>query len=380
MDDGMLAGLRVVDLSRVLAGPYCTQLLADLGADVIKVENPDGGDETRAWGPPFAEGGESAYYLSVNRGKRSVALDLKDERDRAAAAELCAHADVVVENFRTGTAERFGLGYEQVAQANPRVVYCSVTGFGSDRTPPGRPGYDFVAQAESGIMAITGDPDGEPTKVGVALVDVLTGLNAAAGVLAALNQRHASGRGRLVEASLIDSALAALVNVSSGALVTGEEPRRYGNAHPNIVPYQPFRAADGYVAVAAPNDHLYRRLCQAIGRADLAGDERYATNPDRVRNRETLVPELERTFRGRPAGEWVEALDEAGVPAGKVRGVREALAAVEDAGRAATVAVGGVQTVRQPLLADGVPVSAERPPPRLGEHTDEVLRELGIDR
>lgn len=376
----MLAGLRVVDLSRVLAGPYCTQLLADLGADVIKVENPDGGDETRAWGPPFAESGESAYYLSVNRGKRSVALDLKGERDRAAAAELCARADVVVENFRSGTAERLGVGYAALAARNPGLVYCSVTGFGSDRDPPGRPGYDFVAQAESGLMAITGEADGEPMKVGVALVDVLTGLNAAAGVLAALTERAATGRGRKLEVSLVDSALAALVNVASGALVTGEEPARYGNAHPNIVPYQPLRAADGWVAVAAPNDHLYRRLCAAIGRPDLAEDARYATNPDRVRNRDALVPELERTFASRPADAWVAALDAAGVPAGKVRGVREAIDALADAGRSATATAGGVTTVRQPLLVDGSPQSAGRPPPKLGEHTDEVLDELGISR
>lgn len=378
----MLAGLRVIELSRVLAGPYCTQLLADLGAEVIKVEHPTGGDETRAWGPPFAPGGESAYYLSVNRGKRSVALDLKDPDARALAAELCVGADVVVENFRAGTAARFGLGYEDVAAANPGIVYCSITGFGSDREPPGRPGYDFVAQAESGLMAITGAADGEPTKVGVALVDVLAGLNAAAAVLAALNERASTGRGRRLEVSLVDSALAALVNVASGALVTGEEPRRYGNAHPNIVPYQPFRAADGYVAVAAPNDPLYVRMCEAIGRPELGSDERFLTNPDRVRNRDALVPDLERTFGERPADEWVAALDAAGVPAGKVRGVREAFDALADAGRAATAPVqhptsGPLDLVRPPWLVDGAPLSPDGPPPLLGEHTAEVLRELG---
>jgi crotonobetainyl-CoA:carnitine CoA-transferase CaiB-like acyl-CoA transferase len=289
---------------------------------------------------------------------------------------------VIVENFRAGTAARFGLGYDDVAAANPSVVYCSITGFGSDRQPPGRPGYDFVAQAESGLMAITGDADGEPTKIGVALVDVLAGLNAAAVVLAALRERESSGRGRQLEVSLVDSALAALVNVASGALVTGEEPRRYGNAHPNIVPYQPFRAADGYVAVAAPNDHLYARMCEAIGRLDLAADERFRTNPDRVRNREALVPELERTFAGRPADEWVTALDDAGVPAGKVRGVREAFDALAEAGRAATAPVrhptsGELELVRPPWLVDGAPLSPDGAPPLLGEHTAEVLRELG---
>jgi crotonobetainyl-CoA:carnitine CoA-transferase CaiB-like acyl-CoA transferase len=378
----VLAGLRVIELSRVLAGPYCTQLLADFGADVVKVEHPEGGDETRAWGPPFAAGGESAYYLSVNRGKRSVALDLKHPDGRALAAELCAGADVVVENFRVGTAARFGLGYDDVAAGNPRVVYCSVTGFGSDREPPGRPGYDFVAQAESGLMAITGEAGGEPTKVGVALVDVLAGLNAAAAVLAALCERAATERGRNLEVSLVDGALAALVNVASGALVTGEEPRRYGNAHPNIVPYQPFRAADGYVAVAAPNDSLYARMCDAIGRPDLAADDRYATNPDRVRNRDTLVPELDRVFATRPAEEWVAVLDAAGVPAGKVRGVREAFDALAAAGRPATVTVdhptaGALPLVRPPWLVDGAPLPGGGAPPLLGQHTDEVLAELG---
>jgi len=376
----MLSGVRVVELARVLAGPYCTQLLADLGADVVKVEHPSGGDETRSWGPPFADDGESAYFLSVNRGKRSVALDLKDARDRAAAVELCARADVVVENFRAGTAERLGLGYDALAQRNPGLVYCSVTGFGSDREPPDRPGYDFVAQAESGLMAITGPPDGEPSKVGVALVDVLAGLNAAAGILAALHERQRTGRGRRLEVSLVDSALTALVNVAAGALVTGEEPRRYGNAHPSVVPYQPFRAADGWVAVAAANDGLWRRLCEAIDRPDLAADERFATNPGRVRHRDALIPELERTFSTRTADEWVALLDAAGVPAGKVRGVADALRAVAEAGRAATVSVEGVETVLQPLLVDGRTVAASRRPPRLGEHTEAVLRELGIER
>jgi crotonobetainyl-CoA:carnitine CoA-transferase CaiB-like acyl-CoA transferase len=380
MEAGMLSGVRVVELARVLAGPYCTQLLADLGADVVKVEHPSGGDETRSWGPPFADDGESAYFLSVNRGKRSVALDLKDARDRAAAVELCARADVVVENFRAGTAERLGLGYDALAQRNPGLVYCSVTGFGSDREPPDRPGYDFVAQAESGLMAITGPPDGEPSKVGVALVDVLAGLNAAAGILAALHERQRTGRGRRLEVSLVDSALTALVNVAAGALVTGEEPRRYGNAHPSVVPYQPFRAADGWVAVAAANDGLWRRLCEAIDRPDLAADERFATNPGRVRHRDALIPELERTFSTRTADEWVALLDAAGVPAGKVRGVADALRAVAEAGRAATVSVEGVETVLQPLLVDGRTVAASRRPPRLGEHTEAVLRELGIER
>ena len=368
-----LDGLRVVDLSRVLAGPYCTMLLADLGADVIKVERPGQGDETRGWGPPYA-GGESAYYLSINRSKRSVALDLSVERDREAAVELCARADVVVENFRAGTADRLGLGYDALSARNPKLVYCSITGFGSGREPPGRPGYDFIAQAESGLMSITGF--GEPTKVGVAIVDVMTGVHAAVGVLAALR----SGEGARIEVPLLDAGLASLVNVASGALVTGEEPGRMGNAHPHIVPYQPFRAADGWVAVAAPNDGLYGRLCDAIGHPELASDERFTSNAARVANREALIALLEPVFAARPAEEWVTALDAVGVPAGKIRGVLEAFEAAAEAGEAATVDVdhptaGRLPLVRSPIRGD---LREPSPPPLLGEHTEEVLRELGL--
>src|SRR3954470_8887557 len=268
-----LHGVRVVDLSRVLAGPYCTMVLADHGADVVKVERPGSGDETRSWGPPFADG-ESAYYLSVNRSKRSCAIDLSEPEGRELALDLCAGAHVVVENFRVGGAERLGVGYEQVRERNPEVVYCSITGFGSDREPPGRPGYDFVAQAESGLMSITGPADGPPYKAGVALVDVLTGLHAAAGVLAGLH----TGTGARIEVPLLDSGLAGLVNVAQNTLVTGGEPTRFGNAHPNIVPYQTFETASGQLAIAAANDGLFRALCGAIGLDELGADERFATN------------------------------------------------------------------------------------------------------
>ena len=368
----------MADLSRVLAGPYCTMVLADLGADVVKVERPGAGDETRAWGPPFA-GGESAYFLAVNRGKRSVALDLADPEGSALALDLCAGADVVVENFRAGGAERLGLGYEHVRERNPRTVYCSITGFGSDREPVGRPGYDFVLQAESGLMSITGPPEGEPSKVGVALVDVLAGVHAAVGILAAV---HAGGGGR-VEVPLLDSALAGLVNVAQGALVTGQEPRRHGNAHPSIVPYQDFATASGRLALAAPNDGLFRRLCSVVGREDLADDPRFAGNPDRVGNREELVEELERALAARPAAVWVRTLSEAGVPAGEIRSVPDALAAAAAAGRPATVEVdhavaGHVQLVASPIRIGGL--RPPQPPPLLGEHTAEVLGELGCPR
>ena len=370
-----LAGVRVADLSRVLAGPYCTMVLADLGADVIKVERPGSGDETRTWGPPFA-GGEAAYYLSLNRGKRSCALDLSADEGRELALELCARADVVVENFKVGGADRLGVGYEHVRARNPGVVYCSITGFGSEREPRGRPGYDFVAQAESGLMSITGAEDGPPYKAGVALVDVLTGLHAAAGVLAALH----GGQGGRIEVPLLDSGLAALVNVAQNALVTGQEPERHGNAHPNIVPYQDFETASGRIAVAAANDGLFRALCGALGREELAGDERFATNAGRVEHRRELVALLQERFGERSAEDWLGALDAAGVPAGKVRSVPGALAAAAEAGRPATVTVdhptaGPLELVASPIWGAARPDVT--PPPLLGEHTREVLAELG---
>jgi crotonobetainyl-CoA:carnitine CoA-transferase CaiB-like acyl-CoA transferase len=371
-----LQGVRVADLSRVLAGPYCTMVLADLGADVIKVERPQGGDETRSWGPPFAAG-EAAYFLSVNRGKRSCALDLGTDEGRAPALELCAAADVVVENFKLGGAERLGVGYDQVRERNPGVVYCSITGFGSPREPRGRPGYDFVAQAETGMMSITGPHDGQPFKAGVAVVDVLTGLHAAAGVLAALH----GGQGARIEVPLLDSGLAALVNVAQNALVTGIEPQRFGNAHPNIVPYQDFETGSGRIAVAAANDGLFRALCAALGLAELGTDERFATNAARVENRAQLIPVLEERFREQSAEDWLAALDAAGVPCGKVRSVTDALAAAASAGRPATMQVehpvaGPLELVASPIWGPVDPASS-RPPPLLGEHTVEVLSELG---
>jgi len=370
-----LDGVRVADLSRVLAGPYCTMVLADLGADVVKVERPEGGDETRSWGPPFA-GGEAAYYLSVNRGKRSCALDLSQPEGREIALELCARADIVVENFKVGGADRLGVGYAQVRERHPRVVYCSITGFGSERDPVGRPGYDFVAQAESGLMSITGPEEGPPYKVGVALVDVLTGLHAAAAVLAALH----GGEGARIEVPLLDSGLAGLVNVAQNALVTGRDPERHGNAHPNIVPYQDFETSSGRIAVAAANDGLFRALCSVMGLEPLAADERFATNAARVEHRDELIPLLQERFGERSAEDWLTALDAAGVPAGKVRSVPDALAAAADAGRPATVTVehptaGSLDIVASPIWGASRPDPA--PPPLLGEHTAEVLAELG---
>jgi crotonobetainyl-CoA:carnitine CoA-transferase CaiB-like acyl-CoA transferase len=368
-----LSGVRVVDLSRVLAGPYCTMVLADLGADIVKVERPQGGDETRTWGPPFVAG-EAAYYLSVNRGKRSCALDLSQPEGRELALELCAGADAVIENFKVGGADRLGVGYEQVRERNPTVVYCSITGFGSLRSPPGRPGYDFVAQAETGLMSITGPADGSPYKVGVALVDVLTGLHASAAILGALH----GGQGAKIEVPLLDSGLAGLVNVAQNALVTGAEPLRYGNAHPNIVPYETFETASGQIAIAAANDGLFRALCGALELDELA--ERFPTNAERVERRDDLIPLLAARLRERPAEAWLEALDAAGVPVGKVRTVPDALAAAAEAGRPATITVdhptaGPLELVASPIWGPTDPTPAA--PPLLGQHTAEVLGELG---
>lgn len=382
-DTAPLAGIRVLDLSRVLAGPYCTMVLADLGADVIKLERPGAGDETRTWGPPFS-GGEATYYLAVNRGKRSIALDLSDDRARPALERLVAAADVVVENFRAGVHERLGVDYDSLARVREDLIYCSITGFGSRRDPPGRAGYDFVAQAESGLMSITGQAEGPPTKVGVAVIDVLTGLHAAAAIGAALQGRARTGRGHRIEVSLLDTGLAALINVAQAGLSTGREASRYGNAHPSIVPYEPFEAADGWIAVAAANDGLWYALCQALERADLASDARYETNPGRVANREELVRTLGETFRTRPADEWLDRLTARGVPVGKVRGVREAFSAAAEAGEPATIRVehptiGELPLVRSPIRLDPEPAAPPRPPPLLGEHTLEILRELGVD-
>jgi crotonobetainyl-CoA:carnitine CoA-transferase CaiB-like acyl-CoA transferase len=371
-----LRGVRVIDLSRVLAGPYCTMVLADLGADVVKVERPEGGDETRAWGPPFA-GGEAAYYLSVNRGKRSCAIDLSRPEGRALALELCAGADAVIENFKVGGAERLGLGYAAVRERSPKVVYGSITGFGSQREPPGRPGYDFVAQAETGLMSITGPEQGPPYKVGVALVDVLAGLHAAVAVVAAIR----GGEGGRIEVPLLDAGLAGLVNVAQNALVSGREPERHGNAHPNIVPYQDFETASGRIAVAAANDGLFTAMCRVLAMPELSADPRFATNPARVENRAELIPRLAARLRERPAEEWVEALDAAGVPVGKVRTVPDALAAARAAGRPATITVdhptaGALELVASPIWGPADPAGAT-PPPLLGEHTEDVLGELG---
>jgi len=373
---GPLGGLVVADFSRVLAGPFATMLLGDLGADVIKVEHPDGGDETRAWGPPFANG-HSTYYLAVNRNKRSVALDLKDDHGRLAARALAGRADVLVENFKAGSLERLGLGYEDLARDNPGLVWCSVSGFGRG-AGSALPGYDFLVQAMSGLMSITGPAGGEPTKVGVALVDVLTGLYAFGGVLAALRARDRTGRGQRVEVSLLGSALASLVNQASSYLCTGEPPRAMGNRHPSITPYETLATADRPLVVAVGNDGQFARLCGVLGVPEAAADPRFATNAARVANRDALASLLERALAARGAAEWVAALGDAGVACGLVNDVGEAFALAERLGLDPVADAGGIPQVADPIRLSATPVGYRLAPPALGQHTAEVLRWLGV--
>jgi crotonobetainyl-CoA:carnitine CoA-transferase CaiB-like acyl-CoA transferase len=379
-DVAPLAGVRVADFTRVLAGPLATMLLADLGADVVKVERPGTGDDTRSWGPPFL-GDDAAYFLSLNRNKRSVVLDLETPEGRGAAKRLALRSDVVVENFRPGLMERFGLDHATLAAERPDLVSCSLVAFSEEGGSASRPGYDIIVQALSGLMSFTGQPGGEPTKVGVALLDVICGLYAANGILAALLERRATGRGRRIVVSLYGSSLAAMVNQAANYLVGGLVPVPLGNQHPNIVPYQLFEAADRPFILAAGNDRMFERTCAIVGRPELADDDRFATNPARVRNRDALIPILAEAFRARPAGEWLAALDAAGVPCSPVLRMDEVFASTEGAATVQEIddpARGPLRLVAEPLRLDGEVPPVRMPPPRLGEHTDEVLRELGL--
>ena len=372
-----LSGIRVADFSRVLAGPLAAMLLADLGADVIKIERPETGDDTRGWGPPFV-GGDAAYFLSLNRNKRSVTLDLSSDEGRSAARRLALASDVVVENFRPGLMERFGLDHATLAAEHPGLVYCSLTAFG-EGDPAARPGYDIIVQALSGLMSFTGHPGGEPTKVGVALLDVICGLYACNAIQAALIGRGATGRGARMTVSLFDASVAALVNQAANYLLGGLVPEPLGNAHPNIVPYQLFETADRPIILAAGNDRLFERTCEVIGRPELAADERFATNAARVRNRDALIPLLSAELAGRSAAEWLEALEAAAVPCAPVRKLDEVFASAEGAAAIQEIddpARGLLRLVADPIRVDGRVPPARFPPPRLGEHTDEILAEL----
>lgn len=373
-----LAGVRVADFSRVLAGPLATMLLADLGADVVKVERPGMGDDARAWGPPFV-GEDAAYFLALNRNKRSVVLDLAIERDRDVAHRLALSSDVVVENFRPGLMTRFGLDYERLSADKPELVYCSLTAFGEREGAVSRPGYDIIVQALSGLMSVTGHPGGEPTKVGVALLDVICGLYAANAIQAALIGRQHTGRGMHVTVSLFDAGVAALVNQAANHLLGGLVPGPMGNAHPNIVPYQLFRTKDRPIVVAAGNDRLFSRTCEILGLPELATDERYSTNASRVLNRDELIELLSNRLITRSASGWITDLEAAGVPCAIVRTVEEVFSSPEGAATIQEVddpIRGAMRLVAEPIRLDGVTPPARMPPPRLGEHTDEILREL----
>ncbi|MDP9298138.1 MAG: CoA transferase [Actinomycetota bacterium] len=372
-----LEGTRVLDLSRVLAGPLATMILADLGADVIKVERPGEGDDTRHWGPPFS-GDDAAYFLSLNRNKRSVVVDLKAPQGIEAVRRLAGGSDVLIENFRPGLMSSLGIALADLRSANPRLVTCSLTAFGEE-TPEsaGRPGYDIIVQALSGLMSVTGEAGGEPTKAGVALLDVVAGLYAAIGVLAALHEREGTGRGRHVSVSLFDASVAAMVNQAANFLIGGIVPRAMGTQHPNIVPYQAFHAADRPFILACGNDRLFARACEVVGHPEWAEDDRFATNRSRVDNRDEIVARLSDVFASRTAAEWLSALDAAAVPCSPIRSMDEVFASPEGAALIQVVADPArgeqLRLVADPIRFDGDVLRTRMAPPLLGQHTQEVL-------
>jgi crotonobetainyl-CoA:carnitine CoA-transferase CaiB-like acyl-CoA transferase len=377
-----LAGLRVVDLTRILAGPYCTQALADAGADVVKIEEPEKGDDTRGWGPPFVAG-ESTYFLSVNRGKRSLTLNLKHEKGRELLWRLLERADVLVENFRPGTLDRLGFSWDRVHERCKRVVYASVSGYGPDGPWGGKPGYDAVIQGEGGLMSITGLPEGPPLKVGASLVDVLAGMTAFQAILLALLRRQATGEGSRIDVSLLESLLPTLSYHTSAYLLAHKDPSRLGNRHPSIAPYETFAAQDGHVIVGVASEALWRSFCAVLGLPELATDERFATNTLRVTNYPTLKATLEPLVRQRTVEDWLSALDAAGIPCGRVRSVGEALEGPQVAARGLLLELehpkaGRGRYVGSPIRLDGASRGSQRPPPLLGQQTDEVLAELGL--
>jgi succinate--hydroxymethylglutarate CoA-transferase len=381
---GALEGLRVLDLTRILAGPLCGQMLGDMGADVIKVEPPGAGDDTRTWGPPFTESGESAYFLGINRNKRSVTLNMASKPGQEILQQLIRKTDVVIENFKLGTLEKWGITNEWLEKNAPRAIRCSITGYGSTGPDSALPGYDFILQAESGLMSICGEPGGTPTKYGVAIVDVVTGLYACNSILAALAARHRTGRGQHVEVCLYDSGIAMLINVASNYLMCGREGRRFGNGHPSIVPYTTYPTADGMMAVAAGNDGQFARFAETVGHAEWAKDERFTRNPARVANREVLDDLIAQALKKGKTADWIAKLRGVGVPCGPINTVAEALTDPHTLARELVRTVqhptaGEIKMVGIPFRMNGTPASIRRAPPLLGQHTEEVLGgELGI--
>ena len=375
--EAALSDVVVIDLSRVLAGPYCTMMLGDMGATVIKIEQPGKGDDTRHFGPPYVAG-ESAYYLGLNRNKRSITLDFNNPEHEKRLFELVSTATVLVENFRPGMLERQGLGYETLRAMNPGLIYCSISGYGHDGPYAMRPGYDFVAQAESGIMSVTGEVEGEPQRVGSPVADVSAGLYACMSILAALHVREKTGKGQHIDISLLEAAVSLLSNVSSNYLISGEEAERYGNGHPNIVPYQAFHTQDGYIVVSCGNDRLYQTLCHLLGREDLATDTRFATNPQRVRNREELVPILQEQFLQRETGDWLTALRAAGIPCGPINTVSQVFSDPHLQARGFIwecehPTAGTIKLSGSPIRLSETPTRLYKAPPLLGEDNDTLL-------
>ena len=378
-----LEGIKVVDLSRVLAGPWCTQLLADLGAEVIKIERPGSGDDTRHWGPPWHGEGEdrvAAYFLSCNRGKKSAAIDFARPEGAALVRELASGADVVVENFKVGGLAKFGLDAASLRAANPRLIYASITGFGQEGPYADRAGYDYIIQGMGGLMSITGLADGEPgggpMRVGVAVVDLFTGLYTAVAILAALYRRGTSGEGAHIDMALFDAQLAMLANQASNALVSGRDPPRQGNTHPNIVPYQPFEAADQPIIIAVGNERQFARLAEMCGHPEWTSDERFASNGARVANRAEMVRLVSECIGTKPAADWLEQLESAGIPAGPINRVTQALGDVQAQHRTMVRTIAGVRLVGSPVRLDGERADSPLPPPRLGQHTAEVLGDM----
>ena len=387
-----LSHIRVLDLSRIMAGPWAGQILADLGADVVKVERPGAGDDTRGWGPPFLKDKsgrdttDAGYFLAVNRGKRSIAINLADKDGQRIVRALAARADIVLENFKTGTLEKFGLGYEDLRAVNPTLIHCSITGFGQSGPRRDQAAYDFMIQGMSGLMSVTGEADGKPgggpQKVGVPIVDIMTGMYAAIAVLAALARRHESGHGEHIDIGMLDVGVSFLANQAMNYLISGRPPRRAGNAHPNIQPQDVFATRDGYLVLAVGNDDQFARFCEVLERPELAEDERFKANAGRVRNNATLTPLIAEILATRERDHWVRACERIGVPCGPINSIAEVFAdeQIKHRGMLIDIAhavVGAVPQVASPMRFKNAPLSHERPPPLLGEHTDEILRELG---